>query len=186
MNSFKIHLPDFVLTELYKDTLVVLSNPGEASITEDEKLSTVKEKIAAAEKQSHDSVSFLGSNKKHISIVVNDEEGIHLQDDLLEILSAILSACKLNLADVAIVNICKQKIDDKILRATLSPATVILFGVETTAINLPFSIPMYKPQAFNNCTYMQSVSLEKMRGTSSEAKLEKSKLWVSLKTLFAI
>jgi hypothetical protein len=80
----------------------------------------------------------------------------------------------------------KQHLDDKILRNELSPAITILFGVETTAIDLPFSIPIYKPQPFNNCTYMQSVSLEEMRGSSTEAKVEKSKLWVSLKSLFGL
>jgi hypothetical protein len=58
--------------------------------------------------------------------------------------------------------------------------------VETTAVDLPFSIPMYKTQAFNNCTYLQVASLEKMSGTSNEAKLEKSRLWVCLKTIFGI
>jgi hypothetical protein len=189
MNSFKIHLPDFVLTELYKDSIVILNDADtkvEQSTTKDAEAYLSKQRAATTNNSKHEHLSYLGSNKKHISIIVNDAEAIHLQDDLLEILSAILSACKLNLADVAIVNMHKQHLDDKILRNELSPAITILFGVETTAIDLPFSIPIYKPQPFNNCTYMQSVSLEEMRGSSTEAKVEKSKLWVSLKSLFGL
>jgi hypothetical protein len=188
MNSFKIHLPDFVLTELYKDSIVILSESAtnaEPAKPEPE-VYLSKEPASTVNNNTPEHLSYLGSNKKHISIIVRDEEAIHLQDDLLEILSAILSACKLNLADVAIVNMHKQHIDDTILRKQLSPAITILFGVETTAIDLPFSIPIYKPQAFNNCTYMQSVSLDKMRGNGTEAKVEKSKLWVSLKSLFGL
>jgi hypothetical protein len=38
MNSFKIHLPDFVLTELYKDSIVILNDADtkvEQSTTKD-------------------------------------------------------------------------------------------------------------------------------------------------------
>ena len=193
MSFHKITLPDLLLADLYKEGLVVL--PGEVPQSRDLQLTekndeavTVSpaQKEKPGKKEASKPLSYLGSNKKNISIVVKDEAAIHLQDELLDILSAILSACKLNLADVAIINSYTQEVNDNVLRKELQPSSVILFGVETSQAGLPFSIPDYKIQQFNNCAYLQSASLEKMKGNSTEAKLEKSKLWVCLKNLFSV
>lgn len=117
---------------------------------------------------------------------MKDEHAIHLQDELLDILSAILSACKLNLADVAIVNAKNQQVNEAVLKTELKPSSVLLFGLETSEIGLPFTMSDYKIYQFNNCSYLQAASLEKMKGNSNDAKVEKSKLWVCLKTLFNI
>jgi hypothetical protein len=195
MSFEKIPLPPFMLADLYRDNLVLIENELKTSKSTGK---TKTEKAAGPESpvNTKDTVqnlagtgkplSWLGNNNRNISIVVNDAQAIHLQDELVNILSAILSACKLNLADVAIVNTSTQPVTDTLIRQELSPRVVLLFGVETTAVDLPFSIPMYKTQAFNNCTYLQVASLEKMSGTSNEAKLEKSRLWVCLKTIFGI
>lgn len=195
MSFDKINLPDFMLAELYKEGLVVIDNDINLLKKTDAKpeIPAAKEITAAAPPQplippkpAGASLSYLGSNAKNIAILVNDGAAIHLQDDLLELLSKILEACKLNLADVAIINTFHQQLDDQRLRKELAPSLTVLFGIETTAIELPFSIPDYKVQQFNNCAYIQAPSLEKMRGTSTEARLEKSKLWACLKTHFGI
>jgi hypothetical protein len=195
MSFNKIILPDHMLAELYKDSLVLIDNElnstprtaATASPGTEEKMILVSEKTTEKTiAQTGEPLSWLGSNNKNISIIVNDTLSRHLQDELLEILSAILSACKLNLADVAIINTAGQEVKDVLVRKALSPRVVLLFGVETAAIDLPFSIPMYKTQSFDNCTYLQAASLEKMKGASSEAKLEKSRLWVCLKSIFGI
>jgi hypothetical protein len=195
MSFHKMILPDGMLADLYKDSLVLIDNelkPG-GRVKKEKVRENAEEMILASEKapvqtiaQQKKSLSWLGSNNKHISIIVNNENAIHLQDELLEILSAILSACKLNLADVAIVNTAAQQVMDNELRKELSPDVVLLFGVETKTIDLPFSIPMYKTQSFNNCTYLQAAPLQTMKGASNDAKLEKTKLWFCLKAIFAI
>lgn len=195
MSFEKINLPDVLLADLYKQCVVVIDNeistnrqthtlpPPEK--TKREKQATVSdEKIPVTDNSKP--LSYLGNNKKNISIIVKDEQAIHLQDELLDILSAILSACRLNLADVAIINMRSQQVNDTRLNNELQPASVLLFGTETSEIGLPFSIPDYKIQQFNNCAYLQASSLEKMKGASTEAKVEKSKLWVCLKTLFNV
>jgi len=194
MNFQNVHLPDFLVADLFKDNLVVLDNEMQQSNVGKKQpkpveaeqsippLPTIQKKIPATDKP----LSYLGKNNKHISIVVYDENAIHLQDDLLEMLSAILNACKLNLADVSIINTHTQLVNDELLRKELSPAVVLLFGIPTAQINLPFSIPDYKAQAFNNCTYLQAASLQQMNGKSEAARLEKSKLWVCLKNIFGV
>jgi hypothetical protein len=195
MNFNKIILPDFMFADLYKGNLVLADNDiktavspiaGQETEAPGDTAPVGKKNTKSPATQASKPLSYLGSNNKHISIIVSDNDAIHLQDELLEILSAILSACKLNLADVAIINAATQPVTDKVLRQELSPRVVLLFGIETSAVDLPFSIPMYKTQSFNNCTYLQAASLEIMRGSTNEAKVQKSKLWVCLKTIFAI
>ena len=50
-------------------------------------------------------VKFLGKNAKNIVLLVSNDTVPFLQDDELSFLTNILSACKLSLVDVAIVNI---------------------------------------------------------------------------------
>jgi hypothetical protein len=194
MSFQKINLPDVLLADLYKEGLVVIDkepaigkksrkkeNPEDE--TEAMPVNETASKISEVETER---LSWLGSNQKHISIIVKDDQAIHLQDDLLDILSAILGACKLNLADVAIINMHNHQVSEARLKSELNPSAVLLFGVETSQIELPFKIPDYKIQPFNNCSYLQAAALEKMKGNSTEAKVEKSKLWVCLKTLFGV
>jgi hypothetical protein len=189
------NLPDFLIADLYKTSLVLVDNdlpiktkPKTTTIVSEEfnEPQIPEVPLIIAKKAADEPLAFLGNNGKRISIVVKDDHAIHLQDELLHILSAILGACKLNLADVAIINTQTQEVNDVFLRRDLSPKNVLLFGVTTTEIDLPFSIPDYKVQAFNNCNYLQAASLIKMKGATNEAKVEKSKLWVCLKTLFGI
>lgn len=194
MKSEKIILPDFVLADLYKDSLVVVDKEIHATKKSnntqkpavDEEMILVNPDTEKTSDTPNKPLAFLGNNGKHISIIVKDATAIHLDDALLQILSAILTACKLNLADVAIVNMHAQQVNDSILRNELSPSIVLLFGVETASIGLPFSIPDYKVQPFNNCAYVQAASLTKMTGTTTEAKMEKSKLWLCLKDIFNV
>ncbi len=190
MSFDKTNLPDLLLAGLYKDSLVVIDGDvAGVKNTENKSIPSPPEpaQVDPSPAQSADgNIAYLGNNKKNISIIVKDEEAIHLQDGLLEILSNILNACKFNLADVAIINMHGQAVDDNRLRKELMPSVVLLFGVETAAIGLPFRIPEYKVQQFNNCAYLQAASLAHMKGSSTEAKLEKSRLWVCLKSLFNI
>ena len=195
MKSHKIVLPDFLLADLYKDSLVVIDkeiNTGKKQNVKadtgvaEEPMKVSEEPVISPDIETNKPLIYLGNNNKHISIIVNDENATHLQDDQLEILSAILTACKLNLSHVAIINAARQPVTDSLLRTALKPTVVLLFGVETAAIDLPFSIPDYKVQQFDNCAYVQSVSLKKMKGSTTEARMEKSKLWLCLKNLFAI
>ncbi|MCE3282996.1 MAG: hypothetical protein K0Q66_1733 [Chitinophagaceae bacterium] len=192
MSFDNTELPEILLAELYKNSLVVIESDKAA--VEKTAPAKAKKKPVAAEKTVVETqppaiakgLSYLGDNNSHISIIVKDAGAVHLDDASLAFLSSVLTACKLNLADVAIVNMQNQEVDDILLRAELAPKTVLLFGISSSEIGLPFSIPDYKPQPFNNCTYLQSAPLDKMTGTDKEAKLEKSRLWVCLKTLFNV
>ncbi|MBV9986561.1 MAG: hypothetical protein JO301_02715 [Chitinophagaceae bacterium] len=175
MDQGKTILPDFLLADLYKQNLVIIE--GEAKAAE-----------IPAPKTSDEPLSqwWLGSNLQKITLIVNEAEAVYLRDESLNFLSAILEACKLNLGDVAIVNIASRPVDYGFLKTNLAPKTIVLFGIGAAQIRLPFTIPNYQVQQYDGCNLLLAPPLEAMLGSDKEAKLEKSKLWLCLKKMFGM
>lgn len=175
MNEENTRLPDFLLTDLYKNSLVItqdaLKTEGKPS----------KPEVSASERQ-----WFLGSNLRKITLLVSEKEAVYLQDDSLQFLSSILGACKLNLGDVAIVNYQNDPVSYPLLKEKLQPAFLLLFGVTAAEVALPFTIPYYQVQKYDNGQILLAPPLDSMLGTGQEAKLEKSKLWLCLKKMFNV
>ncbi len=165
----KIHLPDFVLADLYKNSLV---------IADDVTASKPSNKAEAAP------ALFLGGNEKHVTILVNDKQNRYIDDESLQLLTNMLTALQLSLQDVAVINIHATPFSYKEITEQFGSRVCLLFDVPTQLIQLPFQMPDYKVQAFGNCKFLCSASLSKMKGNGKEAKLEKTKLWMSLKTIF--
>jgi len=171
MSFKKLQLPDFLIAELYKDVLVDL-NEAETNNSKQKKQPSQK--------------WFLGENKKNVVIAVKDEESVYLRDEWLQFLSTILGACKLNLGDVAIINYAKTNYSYSELTEQLAPEFLLLLDISAKEIQLPFTVPNYQIQQYNNCKFLLSPSLKIIQGNTQEAKLEKSKLWLSLKKMFNI
>ncbi len=123
---------------------------------------------------------FLEGNDKNILLIVNNVEVPFLTDNQLDFLSGILSACKLNLADVAIINF--KKTTEKEMFKFLKASKIIAFGIKASTIGLPFSIPEFQVQLFKNQTYVFAPELSLIQ---KETDL-KRKLWISLKEVFSI
>ena|SRR5690349_13039064 len=125
----------------------------------------------------------LGDNQKNILILVNDPDSTHIADQQLNFLTGILSACKLSLADVSIVNRHQYPESNyKDLTTAFKSKIVLLFDIEPSTIGLPMIFPHYQIQAFARQSFLYAPSLSSLEND----KLEKSKLWVSLKRLFNI
>jgi hypothetical protein len=168
MSLNNIQLTGGAIQELYKRSLV-LSDKKQAA-----KVETGSTKV---------SFNILGNNEKKILILVMDEEALYLPDDQLNFLMGILTACKLTMQDVAILNTKKNKdVAYTNLAQILKAATVILFGVETSIIALPLQFPSYQIQAYNNQTYLSAPPLTVLQND----KTEKTKLWLCLKQLFSL
>ncbi|MEN9684569.1 MAG: hypothetical protein RLZZ28_355 [Bacteroidota bacterium] len=168
-------LPDFLIADLYKNSLI---------ITEEEP--KIEKHAPKAEKPAVERQWYLGSNLQKITLLVNEKEAVYLKEDSLQFLSAILGACKLNLGDVAIVNYHRDSIGYIDIKQQLNPVYFLLFGVTAKEVKLPFTVPYYQVQQYDNCQFLLCPALDYMLGTSQEAKLEKSKLWLSLKKMFGI
>jgi hypothetical protein len=117
------------------------------------------------------------------TVLVSNTDTAYLPDDELNFLLGILSACKLTMEDVGIINLAKtNNLTYNIIAAELKADKVFLFGVNTGDIELPLSFPFYQIQPYNNQTYLSSPGLAALK----EDKTEKGKLWNSLKTIFSI
>ncbi len=182
----KNQLPDFVIAALYKNTLVITDDdagkPSQIQEQVTKKATAEAEEIPQAEQKKW----YMGDNRKNITILVNHDDAVFINDDSLNLLGNVLAACKLNLGDVAIINYHRNKFTFTQLKETLKPRYVFLFGLTSQQIKLPFAMPYFQVQQYNDCTFLIGPSMADMIGDSRESKVEKSKLWVSLKKVFDI
>jgi hypothetical protein len=137
-------------------------------------------------RQEEPAIKILGSNSKKISIVVNHPEEVFLPEKHLEFLSKILSACRLNIGDVAIINQGYRTVDINSIKGHLQPLQVVLFGIDPVQLGLPLNFPHFKIQEYDNCAYLSAPNLNLLNSDTDEGKLLKTKLWVCLKTMFEV
>ena len=170
-------LPAFLIASFYKNKLVIPSesNPVSPIATK------TPSKMPALETS-----WFLGENKKQVTIVVNQSTVAFLTDEQFTLLTDMLKACKLNMADVAIVNLANSSKNFTQLHQTLSTRYLLLFDVATSSIDLPFSIPLYQLQSYNQCQILQATSLNSMLEEGKAVKDEKIKLWNGLRKMFSL
>lgn len=173
MNDPNFQLPDFLIADLYKHSIVMAGDEPKKERKQPEN-----------PKPAVDRQWYLGSNLRKITLLVNEKEAVYLQDDSLQFLSNILGACKLNLGDVAIVNHHNDAVDYVFLKEKLSPDFLLLFGVTAQQVQLPFTVPHYQVQKYDGRQFLLAPALHTMLGDTQEAKLEKSRLWLSLKKMF--
>ena len=166
MSIDNIHLPDFVIQDLFRKSLVDLNgNEKKPSI------STNKE------------LSFFGGNKQHIILLVNNPDASFVSDQQLTFLSGILNACKLTLEDVGLLNISSYPaISYKKIAETFNPRIIIMFGVLPDTIQLPFVMPEFQRQSYNNQVYLAVPSLPELENN----KELKRKLWTALQQIFSL
>jgi hypothetical protein len=166
-------LPLFLIADLYKNVLI-------------ESNEVVTPKVAEALPIKENSISFLGENKKRISIIINDAEAVFIGDEKLQLLTNLLIACKLTIADVAIVNTHNKSVHYTKIKQELHPSFLLLMGIDARTFQLPIIFPEYKIQSYDTCQILIADDLKNMLGTSTDVKLAKSKLWLCLKQMFLI
>lgn len=178
MDINHIELPPILVADLYKNSLVTA--PGTEGMAGGERQlpESIKHNAVTQDAQTWKS---LGSNVKNILIVVNNPDAVYVSDDELPFLTGILSACKLSLADVAVLNIHHYPgTGYKELTAFFKSRIVLLFDTDPVSFGLPLNFPYYQLQAFAGNTFLYAPSLQQLEND----KVEKSKLWVCLKRLF--
>ena len=127
--------------------------------------------------------NYLGDYKKSILIIVRYDNSPHLPDQQLDFLSAVLTACKLSVGDVAVINIANApSATYKALQERFKSRFTVLFGLTPQQLEMPLSFPEFQVQAFNNCTYLHAPALEALEAD----KVLKSKLWVCLRKMFGV
>lgn len=161
-----VQLPDYVLAELYRNTLV--ASPDEVV-------------AAPAEKK----LQWLGENRKHICIVVDSKKDVYLPDGELSFLTSIMGACRLNLGDVAIVNYHKNNLDLKSLKEETAFTSLLVFGIEPAVFGYA-GAEQFSILEKDGTTAIMAPPLGMMNSNTAEAKQLKTKLWQSLKQIFGV
>jgi hypothetical protein len=177
-------LPDSIIVDLYANSLVIVEENTKSGIIKETPIIKPNTAMPSAPVAVKPEQYFLGDNGKKITILVNEADAVYLNDRNLEFLTKILGACKLNLSDVAIINIKRNPMLFAQISKELNSTICLMFNVTTEHIQLPFSIPHYQVQPYNNCQFLLGPSLEIYNSEGEDAKLEKTKLWLSLKKIF--
>lgn len=121
----------------------------------------------------------LGNNNRHITILVNSPDHAFLPEKELSFLVKMLDACKLNLADVAIVNSAGKTLNMHQLVEQLSPSTILYFGEKQDK-------PLFAILDETGFKSVYAPSLSELSSNSTEAKTLKTRLWNVLKQLFEL
>ncbi len=119
-------------------------------------------------------------------IVVNQPEAVYLIEEELSFLTNILKACKLTLADIAIVNTATREVTYAAIKEQLNAFKLLLFDVEPSTIKLPFLIPAFQVQNYAGSTIMLAPALSALDKPTPEGKLLKTRLWAGLQQVFGI
>ena len=164
MGFDNIQLPASLLVDLYKNSIVQLEDI--------EKTKPLQQPDSA--------VKYLGENKKGVLILVEDKTAPFLNETAFNLLLNILTACKLNMGDVALVNKSSLKVPLTRAIKELSAKNILLFGIEAREMNLPIDFPHYQVQKHGNLSYLTADDFE----TLEADKQLKGKLWLCLKKIF--
>lgn len=125
----------------------------------------------------------LGNNLKNVLIVVKNPGFDFLPGPEREFLNSILKACKLNLDDVALLNIAShEQAGHKEIIDFFKSRIVLLFDIEPSVFGIPMNFPHYQIQPFASSSYLYAPSLKILEADRDE----KTKLWTALKRLFNI
>lgn len=127
-------------------------------------------------------IDSLGENSRNILFLVNNTFNKFLPDDQMDMLSKLISACKLSMADIALVNYHQNPVNYKELAMHFSPQKILIFGVSTSMLDLPFTIPFFQIQSYNGQSYVIAPPLEDFVKNTDLKK----ELWACLKKLFLL
>ncbi len=174
MDLNNLDLPASIIADLYKSTLV---EPDQKHAK------FLPKNILSNNEPIGNRWKYLGNNKKNILIVVNYANCVYLPDGQLNFLTNMLTACKINLADVAIINMnSNSEAAYNELLNHFKSKTIFLYGVEPASFGMPISFPHFQVQIFSNCTFLFAPVLEELE----KDKVLKSKLWVCLRRIFGV
>jgi hypothetical protein len=126
---------------------------------------------------------YLGENGRHILLLVRDPAAVYLEEKSFQFLVTILDACKLSMADVALVNTAGTgSRSPSSIAGELGSRVVLFFGMSQAEMGLPLSLSDYQVQLHENRTYLGADALSVI----VQDRAQKGLLWGSLKQLFQL
>lgn len=125
-------------------------------------------------------INYLGENKKHVLFLVNDPSCKFLPDEEMDLLTKLVSACRLSMNDIALVNFNSDRYNYQRFNSEFQPNKILLFGIQNSDLGLPFDIPHFQVQNFQQQLYLTAPSLKEFLNNTALKK----ELWISLQKLF--
>ena len=187
MKEVKNNLPNSVLVNLYKESLVLGVTPAnvdkkiQASLPVAEKNETVK-----AEDDLTAPIKFLGEHQKKILVLVQDLDAVHLNERAFDLLTSILNACKLTIADIALINLANKNFSLHQILTQVPSDFVLVFDVPPMQLKIKLPTKLYTPILLGETQLLFSNNLSQMQGIDQASKIEKTKLWTALKIIFKL
>jgi len=127
-------------------------------------------------------VKFLGENQKNIALFIQNEGGAYLNEELFNLLTNILNACKLGMQDIALINVAHYPaMAFTSWQSAVKMKQAVLFGISPVTMGLE-DFPTYQVITANGCQLLHSDDLYPI----SQDKMMKGRLWQGLKQLLGI
>ncbi len=186
-------MPAALLAGLFSTGIVVIPEEFKAQKNQvmAQKPPVAEEKIPESPKEAMTVVlqpeaplAWLGNFQKKVLVVVQDTTARHLNDEDYALLTKILEAVNLSIADTAIVNAAAHPLEYYALQEKLPAAISFYFGVAPADIGAPIRFPHFQVQKWNQTTFLFSPSLSEMNRPDDAALTLKKSLWASLKRIF--
>lgn len=127
-------------------------------------------------------INSLGGNQKNILFLVTDSQNKFLPDNEMDLLSNLITACKLSMEDIALVNHFNATFNYNQLNDHFQSKKILMFGITTSELGLPFSIPFFQIQQFQQQLYITAPPLTDFL----KNKDLKKQLWTCLQKLFLL
>jgi hypothetical protein len=187
MKEVKNNLPNSVLVNLYKESLVLgvapanvdkKAQPSPAIEPETAPITVETEPIAP--------IKFLGEHQKKILVLVQDPNAVHLNERDFDLLTSILNACKLTIADIGLINLANKNLSLHQILTQAPSEIVLVFDINPTQLKIKLPTKLYTPILLGATQLLFSNNLSNMQGIDQDSKIEKTKLWNALKLIFKL
>ena len=187
MKEVKNKLPNSVLVNLYKESLVL----GTKMVNVDKKVPPTIQASTEIDSISEEAtpigpVKFLGEHQKKILVLVQDMDAVHLNERAFDLLTSILNACKLTIADIALINLANKNFSLHQILTQVPSELVMVFDINPTQLKIKLPTKLYTPISLGETQLLFSNNLAQMQGIDHASKIEKTKLWSALKIIFKL
>lgn len=178
MSFENIQLTDDQLADFYGKQLVLVEKGDNTVKTETQaaKPAIAPEPVTASAPLQ----GITGKNKKQFVWLVEEHYFPYLNDADFQFLGDVLTACKMNMEDIALVNVANNRNHFDDLVQQLQPKFIIASGVQVDA--LPIQSADYRVQEQQGYLICCTETLEAIRTDKSK----KSKLWLALKQMLGL
>ncbi len=184
MKEVKNILPNSVLVHLYKESLVLgvaVDKKAQGSPTVEQENTAIAEEAPLTAP-----IKFLGEHQKKILVLVQDPDAVHLNERAFDLLTSILNACKLTIADIALINLANKNFSLHQILTQVPSEFVLIFDINATQLKIKLPTKLYTPILLGETQLLFSNNLAQMQGIDQASKIDKTKLWTALKIIFKL